>query len=123
MDSRTLKQLATIIGSGSLTRAAERLAVTQPTLTRSIQALEDRVGEAVLERSRYGVRPTAIGLRLAEIGNRILEEENQASEVLQKRSRKVVQTPPIVAFIIFHWLKWCPQRAKLKIYYTLVSIT
>ena len=84
MDSRTLKQLATIIGSGSLTRAAERLAVTQPTLTRSIQALEDRVGEAVLERSRYGVRPTAIGLRLAEIGNRILEEENQASEVLQK---------------------------------------
>lgn len=58
--------------------------MTQPTLTRNIQALEDRVGEAVLERSRYGVKPTAIGTRLGEVGKRILEEESQAEEVLQQ---------------------------------------
>ncbi|MEP3046599.1 MAG: LysR family transcriptional regulator [Roseibium sp.] len=84
MDSRTLKQLTTIITSGSLTRAAERLGVTQPTLTRAMQGLEDRVGEAVLERSRHGVKPTTIGSRLAEIGSRIIEEETHAEDILRQ---------------------------------------
>lgn len=84
MDSRLLRQLATIVNSGSMTRAAERLDVTQPTLTRNIRALEDRVGEPVLERTRYGVTPTEIGARLADVGNRIIEETARADEIVRQ---------------------------------------
>ena len=79
-----LAQLATIVNSGSLTRAAERLGVTQPTLTRNVKALEDRVGEPVLERSRHGVAPTEIGARLADVGNRIIEEAARADEIVRQ---------------------------------------
>ncbi|MFC6673437.1 LysR family transcriptional regulator [Marinobacterium aestuariivivens] len=44
MDPRLLKQLAVIVKHGSLSRAAERLNVTQPTLTRAIQTIEHKVG-------------------------------------------------------------------------------
>lgn len=84
MNNLWLEQLATIVTTGSMTRAAEHLGVTQPTLTRAMQALEDRVGEPVLTRSRHGVRPTEIGTRLAQIGNRLIEEANQADEVVRQ---------------------------------------
>ena len=84
MNGRWLEQLAVIVNAGSLTRAAERLGVTQPTLTRSMKSLEDRVGEPVVTRTRHGVRPTEIGARLAEIGNRIIKESTHADDVVRQ---------------------------------------
>ncbi|WP_432695702.1 LysR family transcriptional regulator [Marinobacterium sp. YM272] len=71
MDPRLLKQLSVIVKCGSLSRAAERLNVTQPTLTRAVQVIENQVGGPVLVRTANGVRPTDIGSRLAEVGERI----------------------------------------------------
>lgn len=71
MDPRLLHQLATIIELGSLSRAAQRLNVTQPTLTRNVRIIEDRIGAPVLRRGRYGVTPTEIGERLAEKGRAV----------------------------------------------------
>lgn len=73
MDPRLLHQLATIIELGSLSRAAQRLNVTQPTLTRNVKIIEDRVGAPVLRRGRYGVTPTEIGERLSEQGRAVGE--------------------------------------------------
>lgn len=73
MNPALLYQLAWIIELGSLSRAAKQLGVTQPTLTRNVRILEDRVGSPVLRRGRYGVTPTEIGVRLAEQG-RIIGE-------------------------------------------------
>ena len=47
------------------------LHVTQPTLSRTIKQLEDRVGAPVLKRGRYGVTPTSIGEMLAQQGRSI----------------------------------------------------
>ena len=46
MDPRLLIQLAVAIDLGSINRAAKRLNVTQPTLSRGIKIIEDRVGGA-----------------------------------------------------------------------------
>ncbi len=78
MDPRLLHQLATVIELGSLSRAAQRLNVTQPTLTRNIRIIEDRVGSPVLRRGRYGVTPTEIGQRLAEQGHAVGDLMNAA---------------------------------------------
>jgi DNA-binding transcriptional LysR family regulator len=84
MDPRHLSQLATIIELGSVTRAAERLNVTQPTLSRTIRIIEDKVGGAVLRRDRYGVTPTDIGERLAEEGRAIMQCLQGADAAIQE---------------------------------------
>lgn len=84
MNPNLLKQLAIVVKQGSLSRACEQLYITQPTLTRSIQQLEMKVGAPVLVRTRYGVEPTEIGARLAQIGERILTETEQGEEVIRQ---------------------------------------
>ena len=67
-----------IIELGSVTKASEKLGVTQPTLSRTLKILEDRVGGPVVRRERYGVAPTTIGRQLAEEGRAIVERTEQA---------------------------------------------
>ncbi len=84
MDPKFLAQLAVIVELGSVTKAAQKLNVTQPTLSRSIKVIEDRVGGAVLIRGRYGVAPTEIGARLAEEGRAILRRSDRARNTIQE---------------------------------------
>jgi LysR family transcriptional regulator of abg operon len=84
MNPNLLKQLAVVVKHGSLTRACEHLYITQPTLTRSIKQLEMRAGAPLLKRTRYGVIPTEIGARLAQIGERILIDTEHADEVVRQ---------------------------------------
>lgn len=80
MNPLLLTRLAVAIDLGSISRAAQRLNVTQPTLSRSIKILEDRVGAPILIRESHGVVATDIGERLAERGRAILAEAEAANE-------------------------------------------
>ena len=84
MDPRLLIQLAVAIDLGSINRAAKRLNVTQPTLSRSIKIIEDRVGAPVLIRESHGVTATDVGERLAERGRAILAESDAADDALRR---------------------------------------
>jgi len=61
MELRQLRHLLAVIEHGSFSRAAEAVHLTQPALSRSVQALEAEVGAALLERSRGEMTPTEIG--------------------------------------------------------------
>ncbi len=82
LDAKHLLWLAEIVDLGSMSRAATKLHVTQPTLTRAVQVIEDHVGAVVLEREARGVRPTNIGGRLVEIGRKIAENRTHAEDVV-----------------------------------------
>ncbi|MFT7134706.1 MAG: DNA-binding transcriptional LysR family regulator [Akkermansiaceae bacterium] len=84
MNPKYLVQLATIVELGSVTRAAQKLNTTQPTLSRMIKVIEDRVGAPVLRRGRHGVTATEIGLRLAEVGGEILRRAQQADIAIEE---------------------------------------
>ncbi|MEV4004534.1 LysR family transcriptional regulator [Actinomadura sp. NPDC049753] len=58
---RQLEYLVTVVDTGSFTRAAERLHVTQPALSHQIRALETALGGALLERLPRSVRLTPMG--------------------------------------------------------------
>ncbi|WP_262696239.1 hydrogen peroxide-inducible genes activator [Kordiimonas aquimaris] len=58
---KQLKYLHAISQVKSLRRAAERLDVSQPTLTAQINTLEERVGVTLLQRSRQGTELTPAG--------------------------------------------------------------
>jgi LysR family hydrogen peroxide-inducible transcriptional activator len=55
-------------------RAAEKCFVSQPTLSVAIKKLEDELGVALFERAANEVRVTAVGARVIEQAQRVLEE-------------------------------------------------
>lgn len=61
-----------IVEEGSLRKAAERLSVTQPALSRSIAILEADFGRPLLERHARGVRMTQFGERVMQASLRML---------------------------------------------------
>ncbi|MGW2250745.1 LysR family transcriptional regulator [Kitasatospora sp. NPDC001660] len=58
---RQLEYLVTVVDTGSFTRAAEQLHVTQPALSHQIRALESTLGGPLLERLPRSVRLTPTG--------------------------------------------------------------
>jgi DNA-binding transcriptional LysR family regulator len=67
---------ALVLGQyGNFARAAEALHLTQPSLSRSIAALEEQLGVPLFDRTRKGVVPTAFGRVLLERGDMVLRRE------------------------------------------------
>jgi len=64
LDLTHLKYFQAIAEHGSLTAAAKKLQVSQPTLTVAMRNLEERLGTTLLLRSRSGVLLTATGKEL-----------------------------------------------------------
>jgi DNA-binding transcriptional LysR family regulator len=67
-----LRYLVAIADAGTITQAAERLFVTQPTLSQQIRRLEEMVGTPLLDRRHDGVRLTDAGSILLEESRTVL---------------------------------------------------
>ncbi|NUS95623.1 MAG: LysR family transcriptional regulator [Nocardia sp.] len=65
VDTRLLRYFTAVAVEGNLTRAAERLYVSQPALTKQIKQLENLLGVQLFVRSRAGMTLTAAGEALA----------------------------------------------------------
>lgn len=61
IELRHLRHLSALAEHASFSRAAEALHITQPALSRSIQALEAQVGGPLFERQRGAIEPTELG--------------------------------------------------------------
>ncbi len=64
MELRQLRHFVAVVDTGNLSRAAERVSISQPALTRSIKNLEELLGVELLERKPRGVTPTEAGVAL-----------------------------------------------------------
>lgn len=62
-------------------RAAERCAVTQPSLSVAIKKLEDELGIQLFERHRHEVRVTPVGLAVIAQAQRVLEETEKLRQL------------------------------------------
>ncbi|WP_371629287.1 LysR family transcriptional regulator [Streptomyces sp. NBC_00341] len=65
VDTRLLRSFAVVADEGHLTRAAERLFISQPALTKQIKQLEALLGVTLFTRSRTGMTLTEAGAALA----------------------------------------------------------
>lgn len=81
MELRQLRYFLVVMAEGSLTRAAQRLHITQPALSRQIQQLEKESGARLLERTPKGVEPTPAGTALHGHALRILRLADSTREV------------------------------------------
>lgn len=82
-----LRHLVSLAEEGNFTRAAERLGMTQPSLSRSISELEQSCGLRLFDRGRLGVTPTAAGADLVQDARRILGQVHAVEQNLLLQSR------------------------------------
>lgn len=78
MDIKQLTAFVTVAELGSVTRAADSLHLTQSSVTRQIQALEQELGVTLFERTRNGMTPTIAGRVMAERSRSALLELGRA---------------------------------------------
>jgi len=71
---RQLEYFVAVAEAQSFRRAAERLGISQPTLTSQIASLESAIGARLFERSRGGTLLGALGRELVRDARRVLEE-------------------------------------------------
>ncbi|WP_344019227.1 LysR family transcriptional regulator [Streptomyces luteireticuli] len=86
MTLRQLQYLVTIVDSGSFTRAAERLHVSQPALSRQLQSLERSCGGPLVERGARPVLLTALGRAVLPHARAALAEVDRADAAARRVS-------------------------------------
>ncbi len=80
MDLRDMRHFLAVAEEGHIGRAAARLHLSQPPLTRHIQALEEKIGVPLFVRTPKGVTLTEAGRTLLEEAPNLLALAQQAAE-------------------------------------------
>lgn len=83
LDIKLLVAFVTIMEEGSVSRAAERLGVTQPALSKSLQRLRELFKDSLFTRQAYGLSPTARASELHDLVQPIL---SSLSELMSPNS-------------------------------------
>jgi DNA-binding transcriptional LysR family regulator len=97
MDTRQLAAFCAVVEKSSFSQAAERLGVTQPAVSLQVRALEERLGQTLLDRSGRRVEPTEAGLRLYRSAQRMLALEEQLFDEVAAESGELQGTLAIAA--------------------------
>ncbi|AFH95780.1 TPA: LysR family transcriptional regulator [Providencia stuartii] len=106
MDIRSLRYFVEVVQLNGFSRAAERLFVTQPAISRSIQKLEQELGYTLLVRENDGVRLTDEGEILLSHAKQILKQFNSMNKALKEKEGPLsgilnVGLPPVIASTYF----------------------
>ncbi|MFC4909122.1 LysR family transcriptional regulator [Actinomadura gamaensis] len=87
MEIRLLGYVVAIAEEGSISAAARRLHLTQPTLSRQLRELEHELGTRLFERRGRGLAPTETGRALLRRARVILAEADAALEDVRLAAR------------------------------------
>ncbi|HEY0329408.1 MAG TPA: LysR family transcriptional regulator [Rhodopseudomonas sp.] len=105
-----LRMFATVVRSGSFSRAAEALHVSQPAISKGVRDFELQLGCRLLDRAPKGVRPTREGqalMRHAEAlfaTERAAEEEMRSLRSLEQGSLRIGASTTIASYMIADYL-------------------
>lgn len=113
LDPQLLQSFVAIVETGSFTRAAERIHLTQSTLSQQMRRLEQQLGCTLLDRSGRQVVTTAQGETLLGLARRILGLLVRAGERVSEASHPLrlgvpedfaagAMTPVLAAFARAH---------------------
>ena len=98
MDLRILRYFIAVAEEENITRAAERLHVSQPALSMQLAALEDELGHKLLERSARGIALTEKGIALRQRADDLVDlAERVEAEIKASDNGEVVGTVSIGA--------------------------
>lgn len=90
MELRQLRSFIAVAEDGVISRAAQRLHLTQSALSRQIKALEEDLGVTLLERSAHSVKLTQEGEVLLKEGRGVLERADAAVTKVRAAGKAVL---------------------------------
>lgn len=105
-----LRLFAAVVRTGSFSRAAEVLHISQPAISKGVRDFELQVGCRLLDRTPKGVRPTREGAALARhaetlfAAERAAEDELQALRSLDSGSLRIGASTTIATYMIPDYL-------------------
>ncbi len=91
MDIRLIRAFVAVAEHGSYHKAAEVLHLTQPALSKQIQALEQQIGGNLFQRGRHGAALSELGHQLYSSANELLEQHHRFllyAQDIQKKSHE-----------------------------------
>lgn len=91
MDLRLLRYFVAVVEERHIGRAAVRLHMTQPPLSRAVRQLENEMGSRLLERTAGGVEPTAAGEVLYAEAVELLAHAEKAALRVSAATRRVLR--------------------------------
>lgn len=80
MELRQLRYFVAVAETGNISRAAQKMFLTQPALSRQIKALEDEIGQCLLERQAHSIRLTPAGETLLHEARELFQRADQMLE-------------------------------------------
>lgn len=83
LDPRLLRAFSAIVDAGSFRLAADRLHMTQSTISQQLARLEETVGSMLIDRAARPAEPTVAGERLLGYARRILALQQEAEAALR----------------------------------------
>jgi LysR family transcriptional regulator, benzoate and cis,cis-muconate-responsive activator of ben and cat genes len=80
MELRQLRYFVAVAETGNISRAAQKIFLTQPALSRQIKALEDEIGQCLLERQAHSIQLTPAGTALLDEAHELLHRADLVLE-------------------------------------------
>jgi DNA-binding transcriptional LysR family regulator len=87
MDLRQLRYFVTVANERNFTRAAEKLNIAQPPLSRQVQQLEASLGTVLIERGTRPLRLTALGHLFYEHASQVLSRVAEVRQMMARATR------------------------------------
>ncbi len=86
MELRHIRYFMAVAEELNFTRAAEKLSIAQPPLSRQIRDLEDELGAKLFERTPHSLRLTEEGILFKQYATQILELESRSKDDIAEMS-------------------------------------
>lgn len=86
MNFQQLRYILAIYEEGSISKAAQKLFISQPALSHHLIKLENEIGFKIFDRTTLPLSPTYIGTKYLEFIQRVLFEENQINKTIEELS-------------------------------------
>ena len=84
MDIHRLEVFCKVVDLQSFTKAADAVCLTQPTVSEHVRALEEMLGEKLVDRLGREVLPTPAGKILYQYGRKMIQLRDEAVQALHK---------------------------------------
>lgn len=101
MQRRNLEYFVTVVDCGSISAAAQKLLVAQPSLSRTINAMEKQMHCRLLERTGRGVVPTATGQQLYYYARSILDKFQMLERLYHGGEEQLVSRLHVSVALLF----------------------